>query len=81
MTELGFEACRKKRRTCNECMWNWPNLRTGKELTDAERVCYMGGGRKYHEEAQGGCELYEKKVREKLTLNERYSARQGGKHE
>lgn len=43
----------KHRKSCAGCLWRWDLYRTG------EYLCYRVCSGKFHEQAEGGCKLYE----------------------
>ena len=46
------------RRSCENCLWNWENLKTGKG-----RICYHNISPRYHQKAGGeACRAFETKV-------------------
>lgn len=50
----------KLRQTCDECLWNWENVHTGKG-----RVCYHNTSPRYHQQAGGAaCFAFENRVTE-----------------
>lgn len=53
---MAMETCvphKRRRRTCNHCLWKWDLYDTGQWL------CYCESSSRYHLPAEGGCSLWE----------------------